>query len=73
MERMATAEDDSLTMAFFLLKYDFDLYKGKAEAESATFENRIADIRADHRRTIITALISALITGTLFYLARTVD
>jgi hypothetical protein len=70
---MATAEDDSLTMAFFLLKYDFDLSVATSEAREAALENRIADIKADQKRTIITVIITAVVTGTLYHLSRTVD
>lgn len=78
-EEMATAETDSIYDAFFLLQYDFDLYKAKSEAMSEmdkirfermeTFLTRqIDDERSRRYRGYLIIGISAVTAGVLMYL-----
>lgn len=64
---ISEAEVDSLTQAFFLLKYDYDVLYAKSEADSMVFAQRISDIRAGYSRQILVVGVTALVTGLLFY------
>ena len=79
-----TAETDSLTTAFFLLKYDFDLLKAKSEGvaqlDSLRFnqmqsymEMRVADEKAIRNRGYLMMGVSVILAGTLIYLGGKLD
>ena len=78
------AELDSLTSAYYLLQFDFDLYKAKAESGDkmdqlryermdAAWVERVSELKAYHKRTIWTILISALSAGVLFWVGTGLD
>ena len=65
----AEAQTDSLTAAFFLLKFDRDLLFYKAQADSSLYEARISDIRAGYSRQMWTVLASTIMTLMLVWVA----
>jgi len=78
------AELDSLTSAYYLLQFDADLYKAKAESREAmdtiryermdmAWAERVDELKAYQRRTMWTVLISALAAGTLVWVGTGLD
>ena len=75
---------EEVTAAFYLLKFDYDLLAAKhtstVRADSlqlasvvGSYESMLQFERDKRKRDIWTIGITAVVTGTLFYLARTVD
>ena len=82
--QVSEAVADSLTTEYFLLKHDFDLLSATTHSVARldsldrqriidSYEARLA-FEADKRKhTYITILVTAVMTGTLAYVLRTVD
>jgi len=84
MAEVSVAELDSLTAAFYLLKFEHDLLEATHAATVRADSLQLASVvrsyeslmdyeRSKRRRDIITIGVTAVITGTVFYFARTVD
>ena len=82
--QVSEAEVDSLTSAYYLLQFDMDLLesqaKGRARADSLhlsevvqNYESRLDFEEAKRKHTYLTIFVTAMMTGTLAYLLRTVD
>ena len=69
----AVAQTDSLTTAFFLLKFDYDLLAARSEAKDALIEARISDLKADHLRQMYTIVATAVLTALLFLAGKSMD
>ena len=67
------AQTDSLTAAFFLLRYDYELLTAKAEADSVTYEIRMSYLEYSHRRQVWTVMGTAAVMLVLFFATRRLD
>ncbi len=82
--QISEAVVDSLTTEYFLLRYDFDVLSATSTAVAQmdslervriidSYESRLAFEEAKRKHTYLTILVTAVMTGTLAYLLRTVD
>ena len=78
------AQVDSLTSAYYLLQFDMDLLQSRhdavVKADSLqmalvvqTYESRLDFEQAKRKHTYLTIFVTAMMTGTLAYLLRTLD
>ena len=82
--QVSEAEVDSLTSAYYLLQFDLDLLQSRhnavVKADSLqlalvvqTYESRLDFEEAKRKHTYLTIFVTAMMTGTLAYLLRTLD
>lgn len=67
------AQTDSLTAAFFLLKYDYDLTTAKAEADSITYEIRLSTLEDTYKRQMWTIAGTVLSMLLLYFVTNRLD
>ena len=82
--QISEAQVDSLTSAYYLLQFDLDLLSAKhtatVRADSlqlsqvvASYESILESERAKRKRDLCMIGITAVISGTLYHLSRTID
>jgi len=64
---LATSERDSLTAAFFLLKFDHEVLSAKAEADSVNNAWAIERLEAGYKRQALTVLATAIVSFFFFW------
>ena len=82
--QISEAQVDSLTSAYYLLQFDYDLLEAKSMSAARmdslqlavvvkSYEGILAAEKSKRKRTLWTIGITAVVTGTLYHLSRTID